>query len=543
MAGFEKFVSNITPDSPIILNETLGNVQKISIQLVKKSLQDIVRTYLLILCGFVILMWYLKYVWNNRRLYWYSYKTPGPFGLPFIGIAYKFLTQDVSVILQRLIDIQTAYPQVATVWFGPRLYYIISKPEYIEKILTSQSALNKDHVYQFINEVGEGLVTVGGKKWRKHRKAIIPSFNQKILEAYQDIFWRKTELFTNLLQKEVGNKKLDLLKLISGCTMDIVCETALGIDMNIQTSNDLAFIKALDKIMAIASLRMLHVWHQLRFTWKLYPMSRDFDKALKIFTEFSTTLMSNIKKKHANISTSGNLSSEDDIASAVKGKARDGIAFLDLIYKNNKFSEREIIDEIHTFLVAATDTTASCLTSIFTMLGMFQDVQQKVFDELIDILGPDRRAFPEDLPQMKYLERVIKETMRIFPVVPLLGRTLDEDIDGGDMVFPSGSSVIVGTVFVHRNPVYWPDPLKFDPDRFLSENIAKRHPCTYIPFSYGPRNCIGSKYAMMNMKTVLSAVLRKYKIFTEYKSVEEIKLSTNLVLRLKDGPKVWIELR
>ncbi|XP_050503187.1 cytochrome P450 4C1-like isoform X13 [Diabrotica virgifera virgifera] len=435
--------------------------------------------YLLVLCGVVILIWYLQFLWQNRRLYWYSYKTPGPIGLPFIGIAYKFLTRDISVILQRVIDIQTSYPQVATIWFGPRLYYLVSKPEYIEKILTSRSALNKDHVYQFMSDVGEGLVTVGA--------------------------------------------------------------TTLGLNMNIQNSEEVEFITALEKLMEIISVRMLHVWHQLRFTWRLYPMSREFDKAFKIAKDFSSTLIANTKRKYE--STRGNSSFEDDIALAVQGKHRDGISFLDLIYKNTKFSEQEITDEINTFLIAATDTTASGLCSIFTMLGMFQDIQQKVFEELIDILGPDRRAFPDDLPQLKYLERVVKESLRLFPPVPLIGRTLHEDIDGGDMIFPSSSSVIFGAVFIHRNPMYWPDPLKFDPDRFLPENTAKRHPCSYIPFSYGPRNCIGAKYAMMNMKTVLSAVLRKYKIFTEYKSVEEIKLSTSLILRLRDGPKVWIELR
>ncbi|XP_050503176.1 cytochrome P450 4C1-like isoform X8 [Diabrotica virgifera virgifera] len=497
--------------------------------------------YLLVLCGVVILIWYLQFLWQNRRLYWYSYKTPGPIGLPFIGIAYKFLTRDISVILQRVIDIQTSYPQVATIWFGPRLYYLVSKPEYIEKILTSRSALNKDHVYQFMSDVGEGLVTVGAKKWRTHRKTIIPSFNQKILEAYQDIFWNKAEQFTIVLQKEVENKKVPMLKLVSHCTMDIVCATTLGLNMNIQNSEEVEFITALEKLMEIISVRMLHVWHQLRFTWRLYPMSREFDKAFKIAKDFSSTLIANTKRKYE--STRGNSSFEDDIALAVQGKHRDGISFLDLIYKNTKFSEQEITDEINTFLIAATDTTASGLCSIFTMLGMFQDIQQKVFEELIDILGPDRRAFPDDLPQLKYLERVVKESLRLFPPVPLIGRTLHEDIDGGDMIFPSSSSVIFGAVFIHRNPMYWPDPLKFDPDRFLPENTAKRHPCSYIPFSYGPRNCIGAKYAMMNMKTVLSAVLRKYKIFTEYKSVEEIKLSTSLILRLRDGPKVWIELR
>ncbi|XP_072381842.1 cytochrome P450 4C1-like [Diabrotica undecimpunctata] len=512
--------------------------------LVEKSVPNIVSTYLFIICGVTIFVLYLQMLWKNRRLYWYSYKTPGPIGLPFIGIGYKFITRDLSVMLQRWVDIQTAYPQVAAVWFGPRLYYLIAKPEYVQKVLSSQSALNKDYLYEFVNDItGEGLLTVGGKKWKKHRRTIMPAFNQKILDSYQNIFCKKAEIFINELQKEVGNKNLELHHLISSCTLDIICETALGTNMNVQTTKQLEFINAMNKALEIISIRSMHVWHQLKFTWRFFPISREYYKALDLFHEFVYAVISKKMKDFENNSTKRRSSVDNDIVSAVKEESCDGIAFLDLIYTNSKFSEREIIDEVKTFIIAGTDTTASALTFVFTMLGLFQNVQQKVLEEITDILGPERRPFPVDLLQMKYTERVIKETLRLFPVAPLYLRTLNEDIDGGDMVFPGGSSVAIGPVFIHRNPEHWPDPLKFDPDRFLPENIAKRHPCTYIPFSYGPRNCIGGKYGMINMKTILAYVLRRYKIFTKYKSIEEIKLSTNMVLRLKDGPKVWIEHR
>ncbi|CAG9831111.1 unnamed protein product [Diabrotica balteata] len=544
MSDFNVCVKNITSKFPVILNDTFKNVPKISTKLGKKSSQNIVSRYLLILCGVIVLTWYLQMLWRRRRLYYYYYKTPGPLNLPFIGVGYKFLTRDLGVMLQRLVDVQIAYPKVAAVWFGPKLYFLVSKPEYVEKVLMNQSALNKDHLYKFLsNVVGEGLLSGRARIWKKHRRAIMPAFNQKILDAYQDIFWNKSEILVNVLEKEVGTKNIELFHFLSCCTLDIICETALGINMNTQTTNETEFAKALDKLMEITSLRTLHFWHQLTFTWKLYPISREFDKSLKIFDDFVSTVISNKLRDYSSKSTRRNSCFEDAVAPIVKASPGEAFAFLDLILENTKFSEQELLDEVKTFLAAGTDTTASTLCFVFTMLGLFQDVQQKVYEEFIDILGPDRRSFPDDLAKMKYTDRVIKETLRLFPVAPLIVRSLLQDIDGGDMVFPRESSVIIGIVFLHRNPAYWPDPLKFDPDRFLPENTAKRHPCAYIPFSYGPRNCIGGKYGMMNIKTILATVLRRYKIFTEYKSVEEIKVTTNLVLRLKDGPKVWIEPR
>lgn len=93
---------------------------------------------------------------------------------------------------------------------------------------------------------------------------------------------------------------------------------------------------------------------------------------------------------------------------------------------------------------------------------------------------------------MEYLERVIKETMRLLPPIPFVMRSLEENLNLSCGTFPAGSRVLVPIIMVHRQAEYWPDPLKFDPDRFLEEEVNKRPPCTYIPFSFGIRNCLGT---------------------------------------------------
>ncbi|PSN36922.1 Cytochrome P450 4C1 [Blattella germanica] len=118
----------------------------------------------------------------------------------------------------------------------------------------------------------------------------------------------------------------------------------------------------------------------------------------------------------------------------------------------------------------------------------------------------------KDLNDMKYLERVIKETLRLYPVLPTIARTLSEEVRLDGYTLPAGLMVFLPSFLTHRLPEYFPEPERFDPDRFLPENVANRHPYAYIPFSAGPRNCIGQKFALLEVKTVLSFVLRRFKV-------------------------------
>ena len=166
-----------------------------------------------------------------------------------------------------------------------------------------------------------------------------------------------------------------------------------------------------------------------------------------------------------------------------------------------------------------------------------------------DILGEDRSrpVQPSDLPHMQYTERVIKEVFRYFSVVPIFARSCPEDfqLPSGHVV-PRGCHLAFWLPYVHRNPRWFPDPDRFDPDRFLPENCRGRHPFAFVPFSAGPRNCIGQRYAMMFLKTVAAALLPRLRFELPDdgpQRLEDVPLKMNLTVSVRGGANIRVRRR
>ncbi|KAJ3624406.1 hypothetical protein MTP99_018029 [Tenebrio molitor] len=222
--------------------------------------------------------------------------------------------------------------------------------------------------------------------------------------------------------------------------------------------------------------------------------------------------------------------------------------FLDYLLKltdqDGKWSDEETIEETRTIIVAGSDATAQTLCYVLMMLAMHQDIQNKVYDEIISILEDDRSPTPADLQEMTYLERFIKESLRLFPVASAIGRFVTDDVALENYILPRGTTVLIPILHLHRDPDFWPDPLTFNPDRFLTEEVSKRHPYEYLPFSGGHRNCIGIRYAMLEMKTVLSTLLRHYRVVaTTHTSISDIKLKLDVATKCVGGQKIQLEVR
>lgn len=132
--------------------------------------------------------------------------------------------------------------------------------------------------------------------------------------------------------------------------------------------------------------------------------------------------------------------------------------------------------------------------------------------------------------------------MRIFPPVPTLGRILSEDVQLDEYLIPKGTAITIQVYYLHRDPRFFPEPEKFDPDRFLPENSQGRNPYTYIPFSAGSRNCIGQKFAMYEVKSVLSSIVRNFKLKSVDKR-EDLFLMRELILKSFDGMNMKLERR
>ncbi|XP_063927146.1 cytochrome P450 4C1-like [Zophobas morio] len=382
------------------------------------------------------------------------------------------------------------------------------------------------YLYKYAVPVcGYGLFTAPVPIWKRHRKIIMPAFNQKILDGFVEVFGRQSTTMCTQLEKHV-DEKFDLFDVVSKCSLDILCETAMGVTINAQ-NGDSDFGHCVDRLLEIVFLRMFVIWYHFDCIFKWTGLYQDERRLTQQFNDFTEKIIKErMERFEGNVGT-------------FKRKA-----FLDLLIGEDKLTIEEIRDEVKTFMIAGSDTTATTNCFIFAMLGMHPLVQDRVLEEVVGVVGTDREVLPEDLPHLKYTERVIKETLRLFPNGPYIVRDIEDDLVlDDDLILPKGSSAILGIIHVQRNSKYWPDPLKFDPDRFLPEEVAKRHPFAYLPFSGGPRNCVGPRYAMMTMKAVLATVIRRFEFSTSYKTVEDIKLKTNLVLRPVDGFKVFVTTR
>lgn len=187
---------------------------------------------------------------------------------------------------------------------------------------------------------------------------------------------------------------------------------------------------------------------------------------------------------------------------------------LDISKNNQMFTDDDIVNEACTFMLAGQDSVGAATAFCLFMLAQNPIYQQKCLDELLEIFSDDDNRPPsiKDIREMRYLEQCIKETLRLFPSVPLIARKLNEDVQLTNCQIPRGSSVLIFPYATHRLASIYPDPDRFDPDRFAPEECEKRHPYAFIPFSAGPRNCIGNKFAYIEMKTVISSILRQFEL-------------------------------
>ncbi|XP_015512315.1 cytochrome P450 4c3 isoform X2 [Neodiprion pinetum] len=500
---------------------------------------NILLTAILTVLGWLA-MWYR----SRRRMLKLIEKIPGPWALPLLGNVIE-LNVDHDELFQRLMGMQLFWGRnegINKAWLGTTPYVFLSKASTVEPILGSSRHLAKSKDYRFLQPwLGTGLLTSSGKKWHSRRKILTPTFHFKILQDFVDIFSEQTEILVEKMSKEAGKGSFNIFPYITHCALDIICETAMGRRVYAQDDSESVYVKAVYEMGGIVQTRQATLWYHPDWLFRLTSFYKKHQNNLKILHKFSMKVISErrqvIEDRLAEI--------EYDKEQCVNKK----LAFLDLLIEASRggtlLSDEDIREEVDTFMFEGHDTTSSAMSWTLFLLGCHSEIQEKVVAELEEIFGEgnsERRPSMQDLHAMKYLERCIKEALRLYPSVPLLARQVSVDTKIGKYVVPRGTTAIIAVPMLHRDSKVFPNPECFDPDRFLPENMIGRHPYAYLPFSAGPRNCIGQKYAILEEKAVLSGVLRKYKIEAACRR-EDIIVSGELVTRAKHGLVVKITAR
>jgi cytochrome P450 family 4 len=202
-----------------------------------------------------------------------------------------------------------------------------------------------------------------------------------------------------------------------------------------------------------------------------------------------------------------------------------------LAEKKGQIDEEGIKEEIDTFTFEAHDTTGMALAFTLMLLAENKDVQQTARQEVRDLFrAKGGQLNSTDLQDLNYVERCIKESLRLYPSVPTIMRYLKEDLQLRNYTVPAGTSVVCFIKEVHHDPNFWPEPEKFDPDRFLPERSVNRHPYAYLPFSAGPRNCIGQKFAMMELKALVAKILLAFEL-EPVDRLADVRFKMDMVIR------------
>nr|BBG43598.1 cytochrome P450 [Ascotis selenaria] len=465
---------------------------------------------MIILAGLSLIgfLYYMYWCVKARRMDKMTASLPGPPALPLLGNAMLFIgdTQKILRNIEDIAKIALKNKGCAKIWLGPKLYVAIGDPEDAQVVL--ENCLDKDVVYRFLRPwLGHGLFVAPVGLWKVHRKVLLPVFHNKIVEQYLGVIAEQSDVLLERLNEQEGKGEFDVLKYITACTLDIVFETAMGERMDVQRSPETPYLRARHTVMTILNMRLFKVWLQPDCLFNLTPYAKQQKHNIDLTHKFTDEV---VKKRREEYEKKQSTRSAEDNP----GKLR---AVLDLLFgREIEFTDEQLREHIDSITIAGNDTTALVIAYTLVLLGNHPHAQERAFQEQQAIFGDSKRgATKEDLLQMHFLERVIKESMRLYTVVPIIARNIEKDIylPKCGVTLPAGSGAVVGAFAVHRSKAVWgPDVDEFDPDRFLPERSVNRHPAAFLPFSYGTRNCIGRNFGMLIMKSILSSVVRGYKI-------------------------------
>ncbi|WP_327303901.1 cytochrome P450 [Streptomyces sp. NBC_01298] len=386
--------------------------------------------------------------------------------------------------------------------------HCVFSAEGAQQVLASQAAnFRKDNaIYQEVRDaLGNGLLTSQDEDYLRQRRLVQPLFTKRRVDGYADAV--ATETASTLAAWEAApDGVVDVADEMMTLALRAVARILFGTDVD-------ATADVVDRSFPVITA------YVMRRGYSPVNIPRDWPtpgnkRAAAAMDELYAVCDGIIAERR---SDSGAGAGEDLLSLlAAAGSDDDG-----------EFDATELREQVLIFLLAGHETTATSLAFSLHLLARHPEFQDRARAEIAAVLG-DRTPGAADLDRLPYLTQVLKEAMRLYPAAPAIGRrsVAAAEVDG--YTIPAGADVIVAPWVTHRHPAYWPDPERFDPDRFTPEAEAARPRYAWLPFGGGPRACIGQHFSMLESVIALAMLLRAY----EFEAVDtEVSVVAGITLR------------
>ncbi|KZC12362.1 PREDICTED: cytochrome P450 6a2-like [Dufourea novaeangliae] len=464
-------------------------------------------SYFEILCGVVVLLLALYYYCYSSYDFWKKRGVPGPKPLPFFGN-----TKDIMLIRMSMAhfvqDIYETYrhePMVG-LFMSRKPVLFLKDLDLIKDILIRDFSKFADrgfNVHEKTEPLSPNLFNLESERWRPLRPKLSPIFTSGKLKDMFPLMLECSAHLENYLDKVAKGVPVEIRDLTAKFTTDVIGTCAFGIEMNAIAEEDSEFRRMGKKIFAADTENVLRLKVK-QYSPKFYDLLGYILPDRRIAPFFTKVVTDTIKyrKQH-------DLSRPDFINMLMELQKHP--EKIDNIELTNSF----LTAQAFVFFAAGFETSSSAMSNALYELAQNHEIQNKLRAEIKEYYDKsDGELKYEDIKDMEYLDKVFKETLRKYPAGPIIMRkaTSDYTFESVKVTIPKLMVVWIPLFALHWDANIYPNPDKFDPERFSEEAVAARHPMAYLPFGDGPRNCIGARFAVTQTKLGLIKILRNHKV-------------------------------
>eukprot|EP00064_Thunnus_orientalis_P017994 superscaffoldBa00003994_g18082 len=510
-------------------------------------------------------------------LYWYSIypfsvlsrcgiKHPKP--MPFLGNIFMFR----QGFFNPINDLIKTHGRVCGYYLGRRPVVVVADPDMLRQVMVRDfsSFPNRMTVRFATKPMTDCLLMLRNERWKRVRSILTPSFSAaKMKEMVPLINTATGALMDNLNTYAESGEAFDIHKCFGCFTMDVIASVAFATQVDSQNNPDDPFVHHAQMFFSFSFFRPIMLVF-IAFPFIMAPLAglipnkrrdqmnqffinsiqriikqreeqppeqrrRDFLQLMLDARSSSDAANHADEPEHRNQQTQPSASNQDGGLHSQETPTRRP--------QKKIMTEDEIVGQAFVFLLAGYETSSNTLAFTCYLLAINPECQRKVQEEVDDFFTRHESPNYTNVQELKYLDMVVSEALRLYPPGFRFARDIDNDCVVNGQFLPKGATLEIPAGFLHHDPEYWPEPEKFIPERFTPEAKASRHPFVYLPFGAGPRNCVGMRLAQMEIRMALVRLFQRFSIVACSETKVPLELKSSSTLGPKNGIFVKITRR